>query len=290
MSEPWSPPQCELPGRASIPDLVLSSRRERVFLLLAAVFVVAAATLPLLGFGRLFGASWIVRELGREPPVALLVPLGVVAFPIALLFLGSVGALYGRARARALVIAALVVWLGVLGLLWATDHVVAYDNTTTNAFWLGVALVACGLVTCVVAVEAFGLLRRIRGLRHAASALVGVAAGWGVFAAIAANVPAIELPEGELLGVALGAGGYTWLAVVIGAIPLALLVRTLSIYLRVALRPEVDADPDDEPAFVSGKRRALIVETPVPGPVRKRPFTTEEIAFFDAGDELASKS
>jgi hypothetical protein len=170
-----------------------------------------------------------------------------------------------------------------------TDHVPAYDNSTTNAFWLGVALVACGFVTCLVLIEVFWLVRRARWLRHLLATALGIAAGWGVFALLVRYLPFELPPDAELLGVALGAGGYTWLAAVLGAIPLALVANGLGVYLRVALREEKDpaaSDPVGEPAFIS-KPNAVIVDTPVPGRLmRKRPYTTEELAFFDRGDEL----
>jgi hypothetical protein len=181
-----------------------------------------------------------------------------------------------------------LIWLGVLGLLWTTDHLAAYDNTTTHAFWHGVALVACGATTCFVQIEVFSLAKRVRWLRHVLSSALGIAAGWCAFALLARYVPMIELPpDAELQGIALGAGGYVFIVTLAGAIPLALLARVLSVYLRVALReePEDDESLSDEPAFAMRK-----FDTPMPSrPNRKRPFTTEELAFFDAGDELANK-
>lgn len=283
--------QHELPGREPLPDAVVYSRRGRVFVVIAALFVASAAMLPLLGFSRMYGASWVVRELGREPPMPLLLPFGAIAFPIALLALNLAGGLYGPRRARGLLLAGCIVWAGVLGLLYATDHIPAYDNTTTNAFWLGLALVACGIATCLVQIEVFSLSRRARGVRHVLSSALGVAAGWGVFALLVRSVPMIELPpDAQIEGVAIGAGGYIWIVVVLGSIPMALAARGLSVYLRVALREEfelVDTEASEEPAFVVPKQRAQIVDTPVPGRLRKRPYTTEELAFFDAGDELS---
>ncbi|MDQ3339833.1 MAG: hypothetical protein M4D80_32130 [Myxococcota bacterium] len=285
--------QHELPGRAPLPDAVVYTRRGRVFVLIAALFVASAVILPFLGFSRLYGMSWVVRELGREPPVPLLLPLGAIAFPVALLALNLAGGLYGIRRARGLLLAGCIVWGGVLGLLWAMDHIPAYDNTTTNAFWLGLALVACGVTTCAVQIEVFSLARRARGVRQVLSSALGVAAGWGVFALLERSVPMIELPpDVQIEGVAIGAGGFVWIVVVLGSIPVALVARGLSVYLRVALREEyelVDTASSEQPAFVV-KPQALIVDTPVPGRLRKRPFTTQELAFFDAGDELSTKT
>lgn len=280
--------QHDLPGREPLADAVVYSRRVRVFVWLAALFVGATAMLPVLGFSRMYGASWIVRELGREPPVPLLLPAGFLALPIALLALSLAVGLFGVRRARGLLVAGSLVWGGVLGLLWVTDHMPAYDNSTTNAFWLGVALVACGLVTCLVQIEVFWLVRRLRWLRHLFATALGIAAGWGAFWGLVRGLHIALPPDAQLLGLALGAGGYTWLVAVVGALPLALVARGLAVYLRVALREEKDPAASDpgEPAFVVGKPRAMVVDTPVPGRLRKRPYTTEELAFFDRGDEL----
>ena len=248
----WSLPQDELPGKSPLDDEQIYARRERVFLVFASMFVVASAMLPLLGFGRMFGVSLLVRQIGIDPPAPLLIPVGALAFPIALLALNTVNALYGLRRAWSLVLAGTVVWLGVLGLHWATDHVVAYNETTTAAFVPGVALVACAFVTCAVQVELFALFRRFRVFRGVVSALVAIAAGWGVVAAIAHNVP-LKLGE-SITGIALAAAGYTWLAVIAGTLVLAMIIGSLATHLRFALRaPVIDDDLDpasSEPAFM----------------------------------------
>lgn len=268
----WQREQHDLPGRAPVDDAVLHRRRERVFLLLASVFVAAAATLPLLGIAKWFGVSGIVQRAGIEPPVMLLVPIGAFALPLALLAATLIIELYGRSRARAVVFATLLVWTGVLGLLWMTDHVRDYDQRTTTAFWIGVALAGSGLVTFVVQIDLFAWIGA-RWLRHLASTLFGVVAGWGAFALASTRLEIPGAPSGdELLGVALGAGGYTWLVVVVGTLPAVLLARLLAVYLRVELRRKPAGYDDDEPfepAFVSKE---------------KKPFQSDEMAFFDAGD------
>ena len=260
----WSLPQHDLPGKGVLSEDHIYARRERVFLVLASVFVAASAMLPLLGFTRLFGATSLVGRVGLEAPSPLVVPVGALAFPLALLSLNMVNALYGKHRARSLLLAGTIIWVGVLGLHWATDHVVAYDRTTTAAYLPGVALAACALVTCVVQIEAFALMRRVIALRAIIPALLGISAGWGIAAVIIDNVP---VPIGEpVLGVALAAGGYTWLGVVAGTLVLAIIMRPLATYLRFALREPArdDFDFDDgssEPEFVVRKRgRVEIVD------------------------------
>lgn len=284
----WYQPQDELPGRAPLPEPTLIARRERVFALLAALVVAAALVLPLLHTQRLFGASFVVRTLARtEPPVPLLVPLGALALPLALLALHLATALYGAVRACWLLLATAVTCAGALGLVWATDHVAAYDATTTTAFGSAAALAACGVITLALDALAFALLRR-GWARHVVAPLVGLAGGWATYLALARSIPAAA-PAEDPLGIALGAAGTAWLAVVAGSLLVAPVARALAGYLRIAPRAGETDPAASDPAFTVRKPRALIVETPVPGALRKRPFTTEEIAFFDAGDELASK-
>ena len=271
----WALDQHDLPGRPGVPAEILHRRRERLFLLLASLVVAAAVMLPLLGIGRLFGVSSLVRRIGIEPPATLLLPIGTLALPIGLLALALVSDLYSRTRARALLLVVMIAWLGVLGLQWATDHVPAYDTSTTTAFWPGLALAACGFVICAIQIELFALLGR---LRYVLAPLVGIAAGWALFALIMQRGDLPGTPD-DAVGIALAAGGYTWLAVVLGTLPVVLVMRALAVYLRVEVRQVADDPGASDPAFLS---RA----TPMPS---KRAFTSDEVAFFDAGDALASR-
>ena len=263
----WHRAQTELPGRRTLPDPQLYARRERLFALFAAIFVAGATLLPLLALTRQFGVTSLVSRTGIEPPVMLLVPAGAFGLPFALLALVAIADLYGSTRARMLVLAMVVVWGGVLGLLWATDHLPAYDASTTAVFVPSLAAAACGLATCVLTTEVFAQISA-RWLRYLVAPLLGIAAGWAVFGAIASH---LALPD--TLGIALGAGGYTWLVVIAGTLPVLLVTRALAVYLRVELRGRTQAldDPSQSnPAFVAKPRK---------------PFSTDEMAFFDAGDQ-----
>lgn len=97
----------------------LQARRERVFLVLAGLFLGSMTMLNILGVSRFVDLSFEVG--GVRVPMALAV--GVLPYPITFLCTDFISELYGRARASA------VVWTG-LGLnLW----VVAF-------LWLGGAL------------------------------------------------------------------------------------------------------------------------------------------------------
>jgi uncharacterized PurR-regulated membrane protein YhhQ (DUF165 family) len=284
--EMWLQPQDDLPGRAPLEEGHVQLRRERTFLWFAAFFVATAVMLPLLGVSKWFGASWVVRQVGLEPPVMLLLPLGVIAWPIAMLVMNLVGDLYGGARARSLVFTIFFVWLGVLGLLWATDRIPDYDNRVTSSFYVGAVLVGSGLLALLVQVLLFAWIDS-RWLRHVASTLIATAVGWGLFFLA---MHQLEIPggiaEAEALGVALGAGGYTAIAALILLAPVVMIAKGLAVYLRVELRgtpPSFDDlvdDRDEEPAFTRPRQppRQEREER------RERHFTHEEMAFFDAGE------
>src|SRR5215467_6435790 len=89
--------QCELPGRDLVPPSVLHGRRETTFLVLATLFLAATIALPLFAGGTVIDFS---TALGLEPKLEL--PLGVIAFPIALLAGQLACELFGTRRADAL--------------------------------------------------------------------------------------------------------------------------------------------------------------------------------------------
>ncbi|MCH7599424.1 MAG: queuosine precursor transporter [Myxococcales bacterium] len=92
----------------------LQARRERVFLVLAGVFLGSMTMLNILGISRFIDLSFNV--FGLQIPMALAV--GVLPYPITFLCTDFISELYGRKRAN------FVVWVGVLlngmvvGFLW----------------------------------------------------------------------------------------------------------------------------------------------------------------------------
>ena len=265
----WQLPQHEVPGRAQLSDALLYGRRERVFLVLVAFFVAASAMLPLLGVSRVYGVSFVPRLVGYEPPIALLVPLGMLAFPIALLALNLVGALYGAGRARALVFVGLAIWAGVLGLAYATDHVPAFDNSTTAAFPTALAFGAFAAVTCIVQVELFTRMRGI--VRYLLPIVFSIGAG----GAIAMLIAPLDL------GLAIGAASYLLASMWIGSLLLAPITRALTSYLRFGR--DATTWVDDEP----GQAR----REPVFASRRSSPdaWNSAEMAFFADGEQQVAE-
>jgi uncharacterized integral membrane protein (TIGR00697 family) len=106
-------------GLHAIEASALHARRERVFLVLAGLFLGSMTMLNILGISRFIDLSFTL--FGTKIPMALAV--GVLPYPITFLCTDFISEIYGRSRAS------FVVWVG-LGLnLW----VVAF-------LWLGGAL------------------------------------------------------------------------------------------------------------------------------------------------------
>lgn len=86
----------------------LHARRERVFLLLAGLFLGSMAMLNILGVSRFIDLSFEVGGVHVPVPLAI----GVLPYPITFLCTDFISELYGRSRANA------VVWVGLLLNLW----------------------------------------------------------------------------------------------------------------------------------------------------------------------------
>jgi uncharacterized PurR-regulated membrane protein YhhQ (DUF165 family) len=289
----WLMPQHELPGLPKLSEARLYRRREGTFLVLAALFITATALMPLYGAHALFGASRAMRAIGVTPTTPLLLPLGALALPVGLMAAGVTRELYGGRRMRGLLLAALLVWLAALALVAVTDRLPDFDGHRTHALVSGLAIVGCNVVTCFVYVWLLGALGgamqgRALWLRNAFAALLGAGAGWGVFALIAIALPAAQPPllDGftpikQLQSIVVTAGGYTALAAIIGAIPMTIAAGALATYVRVIRVEAARRRPvlDDDPAFASQ-----------PSLSKSQPFNTGEHEFFDAGEDLASRS
>lgn len=96
----------------------LQARRERVFLLLAGVFLGAMAMLNILG----------ITKFIHFGPLELAV--GVLPYPLTFLCTDLISELYGRARANAVVLTGLAINALVLGFVWAGDATDPIDFRT----------------------------------------------------------------------------------------------------------------------------------------------------------------
>lgn len=89
-------------------DAQLHERRERVFLVLAGLFLGTLAMLNILGVTRFIDLSFTV--FGRQIP--FIVAVGVLPYPLTFLCTDFISELYGRKRAN------FVVWVGLLLNIW----------------------------------------------------------------------------------------------------------------------------------------------------------------------------
>lgn len=300
--------QREYPSRRVLSEAHLHGRREATFLLLAGTFLVAAAMLPVLGMTRIIDASGVIPDL--ELPTALLLPVGVLAYPLSFTAANLVCELWGRRRANALVFVGLILNLALLGLLAITDSIPDASGRVGDSLVPGLAFITCYFVGHMFNVQAYHALRRqSRGrhiwLRRNVAALISVVAGWVVFALVLYThaVQVAEQPSQEaakqVASVALACGVYTFAFAVVDTLPFAMVARSLTVFLRVG-RSYSDSDryidgptagADSSPRL----RAAVVVDTqpPPPPPAKRDPsskkgFSTAEHRFFTEGEELST--
>ncbi len=96
------------PGSSLAVDETIAQRRERVFLVLAGIFLGTLTMLNILGITRFIDLSFTF--FGMQIPFVLAV--GVLPYPVTFLCTDFIGEFYGRKRANFLV------WVGVLLNLW----------------------------------------------------------------------------------------------------------------------------------------------------------------------------
>lgn len=110
-------------------DSHLHLRRERVFLILAGLFLGTLAILNLLGITRFLDLSFTLGGVTVPMPLAV----GVLPYPITFLCTDLISELYGRRRA------AFVVWVGLLlnvwvvAILWLGSVLPGFDEPVPDA-------------------------------------------------------------------------------------------------------------------------------------------------------------
>ncbi|RMH21435.1 MAG: VUT family protein [Acidobacteria bacterium] len=155
---------------------VIAQRRERVFLVLAALFIGSMTMLNLLGVTRFLDFSFTL--FGRRVPMPLAV--GVLPYPLTFLCTDFISELYGRRRANFLVWVgfgvnlwlALVLWVG--GLLPGFDQPVPGPDGRLPLFFeirkLTLGAIAASMIAYLSAqlcdVQLFHFWKRLTGGRH----------------------------------------------------------------------------------------------------------------------------
>ncbi|HVS65734.1 MAG TPA: queuosine precursor transporter [Thermoanaerobaculia bacterium] len=116
----FSPPRVRQRASASVVEV----RRERVFLVLAGLFLGSMTMLNIFGVTRFLDLSF--EAFGRTIPMPLAV--GVLPYPLTFLCTDFISELYGKARANLLVWVGLLVnvWLAVI--LWLGGALPGFDQ------------------------------------------------------------------------------------------------------------------------------------------------------------------
>lgn len=306
--------QREYPSRRVLSEGHLHARREATFLILAGTFLLAAAMLPVLGTTRLLDLSELFG--GVELPIALLLPVGVLAFPLSFTAIDLVCELWGRRRANALVMVGLILNVGLIGLLAAVDRIPDPAGREGDSLPPALAFVACIFVAHMFNAQAYQALRRqARGrrgmwMRRNVSALIALIAGWVVFALVLYTyaVQVAEQPSDaaatQVASLAVASAVYCLAAAIIDTLPFVFLARSLVVFLRMG-RFELESEDyaggptvKQDESIPPPRRAALVVETAPPPPVVPPPaprpaasrisgaFTSSEKRFFTEGEEL----
>jgi uncharacterized PurR-regulated membrane protein YhhQ (DUF165 family) len=328
--DPWLSPsrQSDYPGRPTLVEEWLHARREGTFLVLAATFLVATVALPILGTIRVIDVADMISSVApdRELPVNLLLPFGVLVFPLAFVAFDLVCDLYGRRRASALLATAAIASFALIALVRAAD---ALPGPST--FAPALALASCAVVAHVVNLLVFdGLRRQLAGeylaMRAIASTIISQGAGWGVFGLVMyAMSPTGDTETITALG--LGACIYAIVCGIVATLPLAVAAGAFAVYLRIGRYEREPVDAWSAPPPVVKRREAaprvaegsvsrklpqaeIVEETAAPEavaddtsaiphhipepdrrPRRRRgnslePFNSAEMRFFTEGEEM----
>lgn len=324
LEDPWLLPsrQAEFFGRPELSEARLHRRRESTFLVLAMLFLVATAALPILGTSRIIDVAHALSSLvpGLSFAIAPELPIGVLLFPLSFLAINLVCELYGRRRANALLLVGLLASFGLAGMMRLVDHL----DGTHAAFGSALALTGYYLVAHVANLIIFDALRgrmqnRHAWLRKTASTVLAQIGGWAAFAfvlygyAVQVGGQDSALVIDSIVALAIGSALYVVAFAIADVIPFAIAQRSLIRYLRIDVTRDTDDDIVDaavsSPSWAVAPRRkpqaVIVEETPVPVTAAPRvtgsgrvsakrrtrnslqPFSSAEMRFFTEGDELA---
>lgn len=95
-------------------EITIAARRERVFLMVASIFFGTLGIVNILGISRFVDLSFSIGDW----TVPMLIPLGVLPYPITFLCTDIISEFYGKQRANLVVWLGLLVNLWILGILW----------------------------------------------------------------------------------------------------------------------------------------------------------------------------
>lgn len=106
-------------------DAVISARRERVFLVLAGLFLGSLTMLNILGVTRFIELCTISTGDGS---LVFAVAIGVLPYPVTFLCTDFISEIFGRARANAVVWVGLLLNLWVIAILWIGGSLPGFED------------------------------------------------------------------------------------------------------------------------------------------------------------------
>ena len=251
--------QTEYPARARLAETTLHGRREMTFLVLTALYFVATATLVLLGTTRVIDLSALIARIAPDAPrpISLAVPLGVLPFGLSFVASALLCELLGRRRASAAILFGAVISAALVGLMQSADWI---DGG--HAFGAAAALAIGALVGHACNLVIFDLLRRASPGRQLFARMIiaswlSLALGWAAFYVVLRSGYFIDASSATVFkAMAVGSAIVSGLAVLVLAIPAAVIGRGLALALRVgpswftredfAMADERDDDYDDD--------------------------------------------
>ncbi len=260
----------------------LHARRERVFLVLAGLFLGSLAMLNILGISRFIDLSFTV--LGFKLP--LVVAVGVLPYPLTFLCTDFISELYGRARANAVVWVGLLLNVWVMAVLWLggslpgfeaidpTTHELVRDAAGRLPVFFEVRTLAFGAVAASMLaylaaqfcdVWVFHFWKRLTGGRHLwlrnngstmVSQLVDSTAVILIthFYAHALPIDGARPLTGQLLTFIVSSYVFKFTCAALDTLPFYFGVRWLSAWLHI--------DPNAE---LGGAQEATPATAPIPG-------------------------
>ncbi|MEM6853661.1 MAG: queuosine precursor transporter [Planctomycetota bacterium] len=248
----------------TIPPAVLHQRRERVFLILAGLFLGTLAMLNILGISRFLAiasytpgvdgaeGTWAWGQFGE---ISFALAVGVLPYPLTFLCTDLVSEFYGRKRANFMVFVGLIINVWVIAILWLGGIL---PGTDSEAFFtirsLAFGAVAASMIAYLAAqfidVQVFHFWKKLTNgkhlwLRNNGSTIVSQFVDTFAVITITYFFTKADLPvDGEL-----PIWPQLWLLIATGFVfkLAAALVDTPIIYLAVAvLRKYLHLDPTAE--------------------------------------------
>lgn len=156
-------------GQERLDEREVFRRRERVFLILAGLFLGTLAMLNIIGITRFVDLGFDIPGTNREVP--MVVAIGVLPYPLTFLCTDFISELYGRDRANHLVVIGLLLNLWVVGILWLGGVLPGFpspvfDGLRTMAFGAVTASMVAYTVAQLVDVQLFHYWKKRTKGRH----------------------------------------------------------------------------------------------------------------------------